>query len=1112
MCNWARDIKNHTELFPVIVRAAVVRDAVAQLLQPLLQLASPLQRGVTINDRDNYQGKLFDFLLALASHEAITPQDLSTVLKEAASSRNVKLLEGLVAMPKYCWPALHLCPLVVAAANGTEECDVQALEQLLLLAADTWDAAQIGSALVAVTERLKCVNTGGKDMLLRKCNCLTSGGANWQLLAATAAAMKFSRWEGVVTLLTRVYGSSRSSKTMNAAGKGGGGDGSNGQLVLALPPGVTAEMVSGALGADLAPSAAAVQAAVAAATAAAAAAEAAAAAAEAAAAAAAAAMASAAAAQPSIDAAAVSRSTNTVAPLSLTAAGAAGAAPPAVAAAAKAAAVPQLPPLMLTVRTTARPPLSPVKPSSQSPQRQGSPLLLCRKQQHQRHAVPPGVLQFPMSPSAIKALQQRLQQQQASVRASAPNSPMSPAGQMLQQQQQQRCNVSGTSLMSPGAHEMPVQHLLQQHQQQHASSSDDFTSPTRPPVSTMPLLPPLPPLPQQQQDIGPADMSPLSPPAHKMPPQEQQHAATTGEFESPMCLPVSLMPPPQQEQKQQQQHSVRPGMSPPVDNTLQQQQKQQQAALPGEFESHIWPSVGTVPPQQQQQQSATQQQQPELGVPADVLKPVMSPSADSMAQHQQQQQGSGRRPGQPAAVGSGGVMVPAGQLDSHPRGSDVAGSAAAALHPLAATAPVDDSDLQDAAEVLASLHSSGLTRDGGPGVAPAAGAASPCVPALIGPAASPGVEFGANYLHNHPMLEANHILSAVAPYPASGSQGVRCLSLADYEGGSSRAALHHQQGQANGTADRSAAIQAEQAVQHQQDQHQQQQPEGRIPLDHVEQEAVLHFLLWRQAINLGAAGGAATAARMAVTGEQPQLVPRYSQPVATGEDTKLPGRSAAPAMFGTATMAGLAGIPAAAPHSAAAATTHNKADGMDLLQAVDDEVADAQTEHAQRRLHQGKANGSVARTGSPVTAQHQQLLKADTKQQAHEDITLPAAAAAAAALASKGHVEMNRTGVGAAAAAAAAAMAATVNAELQQPVHQAGQDSKPDCAVTAEAAIVSGAPMAVDQQQLQQLQADVQVMHGVKQPASRMDVEEKSGTAGKGAKRQRTEGTTIKTE
>ncbi|WIA22462.1 hypothetical protein OEZ85_004760 [Tetradesmus obliquus] len=151
--NWARETSNYIQLFPVMVRMAVKRCAVSQLMPALLALAQPFQRGMN-SDRGGYAHRISYFLRALAECRAPV-QDMLPAVKEAASTRNLKLLLALAAANKrFRWPAAQLAPLLPQLAGGTEEYDVATLKVVLKLG-EGFSPPHIALAVAAAAEKTK---------------------------------------------------------------------------------------------------------------------------------------------------------------------------------------------------------------------------------------------------------------------------------------------------------------------------------------------------------------------------------------------------------------------------------------------------------------------------------------------------------------------------------------------------------------------------------------------------------------------------------------------------------------------------------------------------------------------------------------------------------------------------------------------------------------------------------------------------------------------------------------------------------------------------------------------------------------------------------------------
>ncbi|KAF6259635.1 hypothetical protein COO60DRAFT_987978 [Scenedesmus sp. NREL 46B-D3] len=212
--NWARETSNYTQLFSVIVRAAVTRGATHQLVPALMYLAQPFQRGMN-TDRRGYEQRIHYFLQALAAPDyRVTPRDLLPVVKEAASTGNVQLLLALAAASnKFRWPAAQLAPLLTALAGGVEEYDVAAAKVLLQLG-DGFSPPQMAQAVAAAADRAKAAPyLEARGLTQRMCDQLCAGG-NWDAVAATAVALNLP---AAAALLRKLYSASGcSSKTGSA--------------------------------------------------------------------------------------------------------------------------------------------------------------------------------------------------------------------------------------------------------------------------------------------------------------------------------------------------------------------------------------------------------------------------------------------------------------------------------------------------------------------------------------------------------------------------------------------------------------------------------------------------------------------------------------------------------------------------------------------------------------------------------------------------------------------------------------------------------------------------------------------------------------------------------
>jgi hypothetical protein len=206
--NWVRDTSNYVKLFPLVVRAAVSRGAVHQLVPPLLYLAQPFQRGVNV-DRGGYENRMHYFLQALAASDSwVTALDLLPVVKEAAVTRNVKLLLALsAASNKFRWPAMQLAPFVTILAGGGEDYDVSAVKVLLQLGG-SFSHAQMAQAVAAAADRAhSSPYLEARGLTQRMCDQLCAGGT-WNAVAATAAALNLP---AATALLRRLYSASASS-------------------------------------------------------------------------------------------------------------------------------------------------------------------------------------------------------------------------------------------------------------------------------------------------------------------------------------------------------------------------------------------------------------------------------------------------------------------------------------------------------------------------------------------------------------------------------------------------------------------------------------------------------------------------------------------------------------------------------------------------------------------------------------------------------------------------------------------------------------------------------------------------------------------------------------
>uniref|UniRef100_A0A383WM58 Uncharacterized protein n=1 Tax=Tetradesmus obliquus TaxID=3088 RepID=A0A383WM58_TETOB len=204
--NWARETSNYIQLFPVMVRMAVKRCAVSQLMPALLALAQPFQRGMN-SDRGGYAHRISYFLRALAECRAPV-QDMLPAVKEAASTRNLKLLLALAAANKrFRWPAAQLAPLLPQLAGGTEEYDVATLKVVLKLG-EGFSPPHIALAVAAAAEKAKSAPyLEARGLTQRMCDPMCAGG-NWNVVAATAAALNLP---DAAALLKKLYSASGGS-------------------------------------------------------------------------------------------------------------------------------------------------------------------------------------------------------------------------------------------------------------------------------------------------------------------------------------------------------------------------------------------------------------------------------------------------------------------------------------------------------------------------------------------------------------------------------------------------------------------------------------------------------------------------------------------------------------------------------------------------------------------------------------------------------------------------------------------------------------------------------------------------------------------------------------
>ncbi|WIA42920.1 hypothetical protein OEZ86_008834 [Tetradesmus obliquus] len=213
--NWARETSNYIQLFPVMVRMAVKRCAVSQLMPALLALAQPFQRGMN-SDRCGYAHRISYFLRALAECRAPV-QDMLPAVTEAATTRNLKLLLALAAANKrFRWPAAQLAPLLPQLAGGTEEYDVATLKVVLKLG-EGFSPPHIALAVAAAAEKAKAAPyLEARGLTQRMCDPMCAGG-NWNVVAATAAALNLPEAAALLKMLYSASGGSSMAGSTPAA-------------------------------------------------------------------------------------------------------------------------------------------------------------------------------------------------------------------------------------------------------------------------------------------------------------------------------------------------------------------------------------------------------------------------------------------------------------------------------------------------------------------------------------------------------------------------------------------------------------------------------------------------------------------------------------------------------------------------------------------------------------------------------------------------------------------------------------------------------------------------------------------------------------------------------
>lgn len=157
LCPWVRQCPDYTNLYPVIIQAAVERQVIQTLLPHLLYLAQPLQHGVLANcvgGCDTYQ-RLRAFAEELNRHAGglAANMDMATaIVTTAVHERNVALLT-LLACFQVSFPKCVLLPLIMSLGCGAEDHDAMTLQHALPLADDSWTDKELLEVLLMAARK-----------------------------------------------------------------------------------------------------------------------------------------------------------------------------------------------------------------------------------------------------------------------------------------------------------------------------------------------------------------------------------------------------------------------------------------------------------------------------------------------------------------------------------------------------------------------------------------------------------------------------------------------------------------------------------------------------------------------------------------------------------------------------------------------------------------------------------------------------------------------------------------------------------------------------------------------------------------------------------------------